>query len=66
MNVQKSDAIALAKGITFNVEHTATNLFEATDRDMSWNQWIGNTFEQALLQVNIGAANFRELDCEQR
>ena len=51
MNVKKSDAITLKKGLTFNVQYTTTNLFETADGDVSWNQRVRNTFEQALLQV---------------
>lgn len=65
MHIEKGDAIAFTKLLAFDVEQRPANLAQAADRDMTGNEWIGNALQAPLLQVNVGAANFRKLDFKQ-
>jgi len=42
------------------------DLFEDSDGDVAWDQWIRNAFKSALLQVDISAADFRKLNIQKR
>ena len=65
VHVEKRHAIAFAKLSAFDVAQRAANLVQAADRDVTGNQRIGNTLQASLLQINVGAANFRKLDFKQ-
>src|SRR2546423_1097163 len=65
MHVEKSYPVAFAERPAFDVEQFAPNLIQATNRNMSGNQRVRNAFEAALLQIDISAANLRELHIEQ-
>src|SRR5215213_1813583 len=66
MNIEKRDALAFVESLAFDVEQLAADLLQTSDRDVPGNKRIRHTCEPTLLQVNIRAANFRELDFKER
>ena len=64
MNVEKRNAFTFVEPPSFDVEQLAADLLQTSDGDVSRNQWIRHTCKAALMQVNIGAANFRDLDLQ--
>jgi len=65
MHIEKSNAIAFTKLAAFDIKEPTANFNETTDRNVTGNQRVGNTFQPSLLQINVRAADFRKFDLKQ-
>jgi len=65
MDVEKGNAVAFTQWFPFDVKQRPANLVEPAYGNVAGNEWIGNTGKAALLQIDVGAADFRKFDVEQ-